>query len=152
MSVEVGQPAPDFALKDQNNEVVRLSDFKGKKNVVLLFHPLAFAAPCTTEFCSLRDDLSSFENDDVQLLTVSVDSVFAKKAWGKQEGYEFPMLSDLWPHGATAQAYGVFNEEKGLALRATFVIDREGIVRWKVVNDIPDIRDQAEYLKALAGV
>ena len=149
MSVEVGQPAPDFTLKDQNNELVSLSDFKGKK-VVVIFHPLVFTGPCTTEFCAVRDDLSTFENDDVQVLAISVDSVFAHKAWAQQEGYTFPMLSDFWPHGATAQAYGVFNEEKGLALRATFVIDREGIVRWKVVNDIPDIRDQAEYVKALA--
>ena len=88
----------------------------------------------------------------MQVLTVSVDSVYAHKAWGNQEGYSFPMLSDLWPHGATAQAYKVFNEEKGIAVRATFVIDREGIVRWKVVNDIPDIRDQAEYVKALADL
>jgi len=151
MSVEVGQPAPDFSLKDQNNEVVTLSGLRGKK-VVLIFHPLVFTTPCTAEFCAVRDDLSSFENDDVQVLAVSVDSVFAHKAWANQEGYTFPMLSDFWPHGATAQAYGVFNEEKGLALRATFVIDREGVVRWKVVNDIPDTRDQGEYLKALAEI
>jgi peroxiredoxin len=148
--VDVGQRAPDFALKDQNNQVVSLSDFRGEKNVVLLFYPYAFTRVCEGELCAIRDDLSSFQNDDVQVLTVSVDTPYAHKVWAEQEGFDFPLLADFWPHGAVAQAYGCFDEQRGCATRGTYVIDREGIVRWKVVNAIPDGRDQAEYLKVLA--
>jgi peroxiredoxin len=152
VTVDVGAPALDFSLKDQNNEVVSLSDFRGRRNVVLLFYPLTFTGICQGELCAVRDDLSSFQNDDVQVLAVSVDSPFAHKVWADQQGYNFPLLADFWPHGKVAKAYGVFNEEKGAALRGTFVIDKAGVVRWKVVNAIPDARDQAEYLKALAAL
>ncbi|MBX6390217.1 MAG: peroxiredoxin [Frankia sp.] len=150
MTVDVGAVAPDFSLKDQNNEVVSLSDFHGKRNVVLIFYPLTFTNVCKGELCAVRDDLASFQNDDVQVLAVSVDSPFAHKVWADEQGYDFPLLADFWPHGAVAKAYGVFDEEKGIAVRGTFIIDKEGVVRWKVVNAIPDARDQAEYLKVLA--
>ena len=150
MAVEVGQPAPDFTLKDQNNQEVTLSGFRGRKNVVLIFHPFAFSRVCQGELCAIRDELPSFENADVQVLAVSVDSVFAHKVWAEQEGYTFPLLADFWPHGGVAQAYGCFDETRGAATRGTFVIDKEGVVRWTVRNAIPDARDQAEYLKVLA--
>ncbi len=152
MTVEVGSVAPDFSLKDQNNETITLSEFRGKWNVVLLFYPLTFTGVCQGELCSVRDDLGSFQNDNVQVLAVSVDSPFAHKVWAEQQGYEFPLLADFWPHGAVAEAYGIFNTERGIAVRGTFVIDKEGVVRWKVINNIPDARDQAEYLKALAAI
>ncbi|MFB4318014.1 peroxiredoxin [Actinomadura sp. 21ATH] len=153
MAVEVGDLAPDFELKDQHGTPVRLSDFKGKKNVVLVFFPLAFSGVCTGELCAIRDELPSLgDAEDVQVLAVSVDSMFALRAWADQEKYGFPLLADFWPHGGTARLYGVFDEEKGLAVRGTFVIDREGTVRWKVVNAIPDARDLDEYRKALAGL
>ena len=150
MSVEVGQPAPDFSLKDQNNEVVSLSELKGQKNVVLIFHPLAFTGICEGELCAVRDELPSFENDDVQVLSVSVAPAPTHKMWANQQGFTFPLLSDFWPHGEVARAYGCFDETKGVATRATFVIDKEGIVRWKTMNAIPDKRDHTEYLKAIA--
>jgi peroxiredoxin len=148
--VDVGQQAPDFALKDQNNQVVSLSDFRGRKNVVLVFYPYAFTRVCEGELCAIRDDLPSFQNDDVQVLTVSVDTPYAHKVWAEREGFGFPLLADFWPHGAVAQAYGCFDEERGCSTRGTYVIDKAGVVRWKVVNAIPDGRDQAEYLKVLA--
>ena len=150
--VDVGQTAPDFTLRDQDGAEVTLSSFRGERNVVLLFYPLAFTGVCQGELCAVRDDLSRFQNDDVQVLTVSVDSVPTHKKWAEEQGYTFPLLSDFWPHGAVATKYGVFNEERGLATRGTFVIDKEGIVRWKVVNAIPDARDQAEYVQALAAL
>jgi mycoredoxin-dependent peroxiredoxin len=150
MSVEIGDLAPDFTLKDQNNQEISLAQFKGEKNVLLVFYPLAFSGICSGELCSLRDDLPRFSNDDVQLLTVSVDSVFSHKVWGQQEGFEFPLLSDFWPHGGVAQSYGVFDENKGIALRGTFLIDTEGVVRYKVVNGIPDARNKTEYADAVA--
>ncbi|GGP85249.1 peroxiredoxin [Streptosporangium pseudovulgare] len=149
MAVEVGSPAPDFELKDQHGTPVKLSDHRGKK-VVLIFYPLAFSGICHGELCALRDEFIATAPEDVQVLTVSVDSVFTHRAWADQEGYTFPLLSDFWPHGQVAQAYGVFDEEKGLATRGTFIIDGDGIVRWSVVNPIPEARDIAEYRKVLA--
>lgn len=148
--VDVGQPAPEFALKDQNNQVVSLAGFRGRKNVVLLFYPYAFTRVCEGELCAIRDDLPSFQNDDVQVLTVSVDTVFAHRVWAEREGFDFPLLADFWPHGEVSRAYGCFDEQRGCSTRGTYVIDKDGIVRWQVVNAIPDGRDQAEYLKVLA--
>jgi peroxiredoxin len=150
VAVEVGDKAPDFTLKDQNNEQVSLSDFAGKRNVVLLFYPLTFTGVCQGELCAVRDDLASFQNDDVQVLAISVDSAYAHKVWANEQGYDFPLLADFWPHGKVASDYGVFNEAAGIATRGTFIIDKSGVVRWKVVNAIPDARDQSEYVKALA--
>ena len=150
MAVEVGQQAPDFELKDQHGTPVRLSDFQGKKNVVLVFYPLAFSGVCSGELCTLRDDFPEVTRDGVELLTVSVDSFFTHRAWADAEKFDFPLLSDFWPHGAVAKLYGVFDEDKGVATRGTFIIDKSGIVRWTVTNPIPQARDVAEYKKALA--
>lgn len=149
MAVEVGSPAPEFELKDQHGTPVKLSDYRGKK-VVLIFYPLAFSGVCHGELCAIRDEFIATAFDDVQVVTVSVDSMFTHRAWADQEGYTFPLLSDFWPHGQVARAYGVFDEEKGIATRGTFVIDGEGVVRWSVVNPIPQARDIAEYRKVLA--
>jgi peroxiredoxin len=150
MAVEVGDSAPDFELKDQHGSPVKLSDFRGKKDVVLVFFPLAFSGVCTGELCEIRDQLPTLGGDDVQVIALSVDSFFAQRAFAEKEGYEFPLLADFWPHGAVARSYGVFDEEKGLATRGTFIIDKQGVVRWKVENAIPDARDLDEYRKALA--
>jgi peroxiredoxin len=151
MAVEVGDRAPDFKLTDQHGTPVKLSDFRGKK-VVLVFYPLAFSGVCQGELCEIRDELPRFGGDDVQVLAVSVDSMFSHRSWADQQGYQFPLLSDFWPHGKVAQEYGVFDDTRGVATRGTFIIDAEGVVRWKVVNAIPDARDLGEYQKVLAGM
>jgi mycoredoxin-dependent peroxiredoxin len=148
----VGQPAPQFTLVDQNKQPVSLSDFRGRKNVLLVFYPFAFTRTCGTELFAIRDELPTVQNDHVQVLTVSVDSVYSHRVWAERDGFDFPLLSDFWPHGAVAQAYGVFNAEAGAALRGTFIIDREGIVRWQVVNQIPNARDLGVYQSVLAGL
>ena len=150
LAVEVGQQAPDFELQNQHGEPVRLSGFQGAKNVVLVFYPLAFSGVCTTELCALRDDFPELTRDDVELLTVSVDSTFVLRKWSDTEEFGFGLLSDFWPHGGVASLYGVFDADKGLANRGTFVIDKSGVVRWKVVNPLLEARDIAEYQKALA--
>ena len=150
MAVEVGEMAPDFELKDQHGSPVKLSELRGTKNVVLVFYPLAFSGVCTGELCAMRDSFPEADRDDVEVLTVSIDSVYVHRAWADAEGYEFGMLSDFWPHGGVARSYGVFDEDRGLATRGTFIIDKSGVVRWKVVNSIPQARDLADYQKALA--
>jgi mycoredoxin-dependent peroxiredoxin len=152
MSVEVGQQAPDFELKDQHGTPVRLSGFRGRKNVVLVFYPLAFSGVCSGELRAMRDEFPEAARDDVELLTVSVDSVYALRAWSDTEVFGFPLLSDFWPHGDVARSYGVFDDNRGIATRGTFIIDKDGVVRWKVVNPVPEARDIADYQKALAAL
>ena len=150
--LSVGETAPYFELKNQYGELVKLSSFKGEKNVVLLFIPFAFTGTCTGELCAIRDDLAAFQNDNVQVIAVSCDSPFTQKIFAEQEGYKFPVLADFWPHGAAAQAYGIFNADLGCALRGTFIIDKEGIIRWTVVNGLGDARNNGDYKSAIAAL
>jgi peroxiredoxin len=152
MTISIGSVAPDFELLDQHGNKVSLSSFKGKKNVVLLFIPFAFTGTCTGELCAMRDDLSAFQNENVELLALSCDSMYTQRIWAEKEGYQFPVLSDFWPHGAVAQSYGIFDEARGCALRGTFIIDKEGVVRWQVVNGLGDARSNDDYKAALAAL
>lgn len=152
MAIEIGELAPDFTLKNQHGEEVTLSSFKGKKTVVLLFYPFSFTGICTGELCGIRDDLAAFQNDDVELLALSCDSQFTQRVFADQENYKFPLLSDFYPHGAVAAAYGIFDETRGCAVRGTFIIDKEGVVRWTIVNGLGDARNIAEYKAALATI
>lgn len=150
--LSVGSIAPDFELKDQHGAKVSLSSFKGNKNVVVLFIPFAFTGTCTGELCAIRDDLAAFQNDDVQVLAISCDSPFTQKVFAEKEGYNFPALADFWPHGATAKAYQIFNEDLGCALRGTFIIDKTGVIRWAVVNGLGDARNNGDYKAAIAAL
>lgn len=136
--------APDFELKDQHGVPVRLSGLRGRR-VVLVFFPLAFSGVCTSELAAL-----SSARLPAEVLAVSVDSVFTQRAWADQEHFSFPLLSDFWPHGQVARAYGVFDEERGFALRGTFILDGDGVIQWSIVNPISQPRDVADYLKALS--
>ncbi|MEU5258250.1 peroxiredoxin [Amycolatopsis sp. NPDC021455] len=150
MTVEVGSEAPDFTLNDYNKQPVQLSSFRGDKPVLLVFYPFAFSGICTGELCQLRDEFADYDNKGVQVLGVSVDTPFSLKAWAEKEGYQFPLLSDFWPHGEVARAYGVFNEDAGLAVRGTFLIDTSGVVRFAEVNAPGEARDQQSWKKAVA--
>jgi peroxiredoxin len=152
MPIEVGALAPDFTLRDQNNEEITLSSFHGKKAVLLVFYPLAFTGICTGELCAVRDDLPTFQNDDVQVITVSVDSPYTHKIFAEREGYQFPLLADFWPHGGVAQRYGVFNETAGFANRGTFLIDRDGVVRFAEMNQPGQGRDAQRWREAIKEV
>jgi len=150
MTVEVGSEAPDFTLNDYNKQPVQLSSFRGDKPVLLVFYPFAFSGICTGELCQLRDEFADYDGKGVQVLGVSVDTPFSLKAWADQEGYQFPLLSDFWPHGEVAKAYGVFNDAAGLAVRGTFLIDTSGVVRFAEVNAPGEARDQQGWKKAVA--
>jgi peroxiredoxin len=152
MAVEVGSEAPDFTLNDYNKQQVTLSSFRGEKNVLLVFYPFAFSGICTGELCQVRDEFSTYENENVQVIGVSVDTPFSLKAWAEQQGYQFPLLSDFWPHGAVASQYGVFNEAAGLANRGTFLIDTEGVVQFAEINAPGEARDQEAWKKAVASL
>jgi peroxiredoxin len=149
---EVGQEAPDFELTDQHGQAVRLSELRGRADVVLVFFPHAFTPTCTGELCTIRDEGPEFGREGVVTLGVSCDPGPALKAFAEAEGIEYPLLSDFWPHGEVARAYGVFFEPRGFATRGTFVIDRAGVVRWKVVNGPGDARSTDDYRQALAAL
>jgi peroxiredoxin len=152
MVVGVGDEAPDFELKDQHRQTVRLSSFRGNKNVVLVFYPWAFSGVCGGELNDIQRQLGDFENEDVALLTVSTDSIYALRTFADNQGFTFPLLADFWPHGAVAADYGVLHPEIGVALRGTFLIDKDGIVRWTVTNEIGDARNLDDYRAALAAL
>lgn len=149
--IETGQVAPDFTLKDQDGNDVTLSSFRGSQNVVVVFYPFTFTGVCQGELCSLRDDLSEFEDVKAQVLAISCDTRHAQKQWAAQQGFTFPVLSDFWPHGAVARAYGVFNEQLGCANRATFVIDTDGkVVDTFASENLGTPRERDAYVAALA--
>ncbi|MDV8022232.1 peroxiredoxin [Rhodococcus sp. IEGM 1330] len=152
MPIEVGAVAPDFTLKDQNNQLVTLSSYRNVKNVLLVFYPLAFTGTCQGELCKVRDELPTFENDDTAVLAISVGPPPTHKIWAAEQGYTFPLLSDFWPHGEVAQAYGVFNDSAGFANRGTFVVDKSGIVRFAEMNGPGEARDSSSWAEALAQV
>jgi peroxiredoxin len=150
--VSVGDKAPDFELRDQHAQTHKLSSYRGVKNVVLVFYPFAFTGVCTGEMCAIRDDVSALQNDETQVLAISCDSVASLRVFAEKENLDYPLLSDFWPHGAVSTAYGVFNEALGAAERGTFVIDKEGIVRWTVHSGLSDARNIEDYEKAIAGL
>lgn len=151
MTIEIGSPAPDFTLRNQHGEDVSLAGLRGQ-NVVIVFYPFAFSGICTGELCEIRDNLSIFTTAEARVLAISCDPMFSLRAWADQDGYEFDLLSDFWPHGEVAKAFGIFEEGPGAAARGTYVIDGEGIVRWKVENGLGEARDLAQYQAALADL
>lgn len=152
MPLPIGSTAPDFTLKDQNNQLVTLSDYRGAKNVLLVFYPLAFTGTCQGELCKIRDELPKFQNDDTEVLAVSVGASPTHKIWAAEQGYTFPLLSDFWPHGAVTMSYDVFNADGGYPNRGTFVIDKQGVIQFAEMNGPGEARDPAVWEKALAAL
>ncbi|SNT35990.1 peroxiredoxin (alkyl hydroperoxide reductase subunit C) [Asanoa hainanensis] len=150
--LQVGTPAPDFTLKDQNNQEVRLSSYLGSSSVLLVFYPLAFSGTCSGEMAALEAALPSFAALGVSVLTVSVDSSYAHKIWLERESWSMRMLADFWPHGAVASSYGVFNSVAGFADRGTFLIDKAGVVRWAEHVGPGSSRDTAAWLAAASSL
>ena len=148
MPIEVGQPAPNFTLKDQNQNQVSLNDFKGKK-VVLAFYPLDFSPVCSKEHACFHDDFSQFEGLDAEVLGISVDSAWAHKAFAEKLGIQYRLLADFHPKGEVAKTYGLYLEDKGITNRATVIIDKEGIIRYVSVYDIPQQRNNQELIEVL---
>lgn len=146
----VGSQAPDFTARNQHGEQVRLSEYRGRRDVVLVFYPYAFSRVCTSELDALRDRPELLAA--AEFLAISCDPMFTLRAYAEAERLEFGLLTDFWPHGAIASAYGVFDAERGCAVRGSFVIDQAGVVRWSVVNAMAEARDPDDYAEALAGL
>jgi peroxiredoxin (alkyl hydroperoxide reductase subunit C) len=148
----IGSTAPDFSLKDQNGRPVTLSAYRGDKNVLLVFFPLAFTGICQGELDAIRDNISRYENESTATLAISVGPPPTHKIWAIQSGFTFPVLSDFWPHGAVAQNYGVFNDVAGVANRGTFVVDRSGAIAFAEMKQPGEPRDQGLWVEALAAL
>ena len=148
MSLSVGDVAPAFSLPDQDRQVVSLADLRGTP-VLLVFYPFAFSRICTGELCQLRDELATYTDAGVRVLAVSTDPAPALKAWRAEQDFDFPLLSDFWPHGSVAQAYGVFNDRAGMAVRGTFIVDAEGRIAFTEVNGPGDARQQSGWKDAV---
>lgn len=148
----LGAPAPEFSLKDQNQKEVKLSDFRGKKRVVIVFYPLDWSPTCTKEHAGFVKDMKQFEQLDAQVMGLSVDSAWSHKAYAEKMGIHYPLLADFHPRGAVAAKYGVYLEDKGISGRAIFIIDRDGNLAWHKNYDIPVVPDIKEVAQALAAV
>jgi peroxiredoxin len=147
--LNVGASAPDFTLKDQDGRAVTLSAHLAVGDVLLVFFPLAFTGICQRELDEIQGHLGNYVEGGTQALAISVGPPPTHKVWAKQSGFTFPMLSDFWPHGAVAQAYGVFNDDAGFANRGTFAIDRAGVVRFAEMKGPGESRDEAVWAAAL---
>jgi mycoredoxin-dependent peroxiredoxin len=149
MAIAVGRTAPDFSLRNQHGAPVALSDFLGAKDVVLVFYPFAFSGVCTSELAEIRDRYDQIVDEHTELLAISCDHRYSLRAYADRDGLESSLLSDFWPHGEVARAYDVFDESLGCSARATVIVDRVGMVRWTVHNDIDEPRDFDEYVAVL---
>lgn len=147
--IELGGPAPDFTLRDQFGQDVTLSSYRGTKAVALVFYPAAFSGVCTGELGGIRDHLDEFLTFDTEVLAISCDPIYALRAFSDADGLHFPLLSDFWPHGEVARAYGVFDERTGAAARSSYVVDKEGRLVWSVHHAPPDARNLREHLERL---
>lgn len=144
----VGDLAPDFELSDTHGSPVRLSELRGEA-VMLVFVPLAFTGKCTGEVCEISDNLAEFNDAGVRVLGITCDPSPAQRVWQETEGLKFDLLSDFWPHGEVSRAYGVFKEDAGVPLRASFLVDAEGIIRERIVNPTTQARELAWYRDAI---
>ena len=152
MPAEIGSPAPAFSLLDQSKNPVSSDSLMGQKGLVV-FIPFPFTGNCEAELCMIRDQRAALNDLDANVIAISCDTPFANGAWSKQNGFDFPLLSDFWPHGAVTQAYGAFNEMTGSANRVTFVLDAEGIVREVIKTEsLGVVREFEEYTRALAAI
>ncbi len=152
MPIAVGQPAPDFTLKDQSQKEIKLADFAGKRNVVLVFYPLDFSPICTNEHACFVNDMKQFEKLDAQVLGLSVDSVWAHKAFADKMGITYPLLADFHPKGAVADKFGVYHADKGITGRAIAIINKAGNIAWFKNYGFPEVPDMKEVAQALAAV
>ena len=153
MELKPGDTAPDFELRSHRGTTVKLSDFRGRKNVVVAFHPLAFTPVCANQMREYERDRAKFDQTDTVVLGISIDAQPAKQAWATSLGsMSFDLLSDFYPHGEVARRYGVFRENDGISERAIFIVDKDGRIAWARMYQIPEQPDNREVLSALNSI
>ena len=152
MAISVGDAAPDFALNNQDKQEVKLSDFRGKKNVVLVWYPLDWSPTCTNEHACFVNEMKSFETLDAEVLGVSVDSVWSHKAYADKMNIKYSLLADFHPRGAMSEKYGVYLADKGITGRAIAIVTKDGKIAWFKNYDIPVVPDVKEVASALQSV
>ena len=152
MTLAIGDPAPDFTLRDQYGQDITLSAYAKGKAALIVFYPFAFSGVCTGELTGLRDRLGDFETDHSTLIAVSCDPMYAQRAVADRDGIFFPLLSDFWPHGVTTKAYGVFDEISGAPKRSSFIVDKQGRVGWVRHNATGEPRDLDQHAQALGDL
>ena len=152
MGISVGQTAPDFTLPNQDKKEVRLSDFAGKRNVVLMWYPLDWSPTCTSEHMCFVNDKKQFETLDAEVLGVSVDSVWSHKAFAEKMGIKYSLLADFHPRGAMSEKYGMYLADKGITGRAIAIVNKAGKIAWFKNYDIPVVPDLKEVAAALSQV
>ena len=150
--LEIGGPAPDFALRDQFGQETTLSSYRGRKAVAIFFYPFAFSGVCTGEMAGIRDRLADFMTFETEVLAISCDPVYSLRVFAEQDGLNFPLLSDFWPHGEVTRSYDVFDDDKGCPRRSSYIIDKDGTVRWSVHNADPVGRDLDAHLAELTAL
>lgn len=151
MQLQVGDKAPDFALRDQHGQTIQLSSYAGKKAVLIVFYPFAFSGVCTGELTGFRDRLGDFETDDSTVIAISCDPIYTQRAFADRDGIFFPLLADYWPHGEVTRAFGVFDDERGSPLRSSFVVDKAGVITWAVHSEMGEARDMDTQATQLAS-
>ena len=151
MAIAVGQPAPEFTLRDQDQKDIKLSDYRGK-NVVILFYPLDWSPVCTDEHACFMSSFGQFEKLNAQVLGLSVDSHWSHKAFAEKMGVAYPLLADFHPRGAVADKFGVYHADKGITGRAIVIIDKAGTIAWSKNYDIPTVPDMKEVEQALTQI
>lgn len=152
MTLEIGQPAPPFELRDVEGEMVSLDDLKGRKSLIV-FIPFPFTGNCDAETCAIRDHLADLDRLDANAVVITTASLFTNREWSRQNEFTFPVLADFWPHGAVTAAYGTFDDKVGAANRSTFVLDEDGVVRAVVATESrKDVRDFDAYMEALNAI
>jgi peroxiredoxin (alkyl hydroperoxide reductase subunit C) len=152
MPAEIGAPAPDFTLHDQERNEVSLGSLQGRKTLVV-FIPFPFTGICSAEACELRDNLAELNGLDAQVVVITTHAIPTNKEWADQNGFEFPVLADYWPHGEVARAYGTFDEVRGAATRSTYVLDETGVVREIIATDsLGTAREYDAYVAALQAI
>ena len=151
MTLKAGDPAPDFELLSHRGGTIKLSDFRGRKNVVIAFHPLAFTPVCATQMSNYQAALPRLDASETVVLGISVDAQPAKAAWAQSlGGVTFDLLSDFHPHGDVARRYGVMREQDGISERAVFLVDKSGRIAWAKKYEIPEQPDQGELSREIA--
>lgn len=149
MPLEIGTPAPDFTLLNQNREPVSLDDLKGSRSVIV-FIPFAFTRTCEGELCQIRDEYALFNESNTTVVAITCNTLHANRVWSNQQGFQFDILSDFWPHGSVSRKYDTFNEGYGYAERSTYFLDEEGIITAVTHSDqLGEARDFEDYRAAL---